>query len=277
MEEEGNCPNISSLDDYFNYSSGPILYKKNFGEVTEQYYEFPWRAKDYLYDALGRSTYNDRKTKRFLFNKKKHLNTPNEPLVLLREVPVTDSYGNRCGVFGSGGDYGFVTDNYLNGGKTCHEVDAPILGVESVISREVLPDRCGKGKNLIRVYGEIPVNVILSRNKIFYVREGDIIPGLYNVLGMNAIDKATEIQMCKHEVGHQRDNARIIQNAATIYISLDVTGCDYGCANAKAKEFLEEKREKIKKDYNELIETATKEYHNVYNHGGAPNEVECHN
>jgi len=65
-DEEEFCPEVLSLD---NDIGNSILKKPSVDKDDEMYSEFPWYAKNYLYDALGRMTHDDRKTRRHLFNK----------------------------------------------------------------------------------------------------------------------------------------------------------------------------------------------------------------
>jgi hypothetical protein len=263
-------------DDDVNNS---ILYKKNVGgtidETTEPYYEFPWREKEYLYDALGRKTETHPKTRRYLFSKKGIFpdnNISNAPFILRREAPVTIN-GKQCGVWGT--HYGFVKNGHLYGGYTCRNVIAPILDDTTYITRDTT-GVCGKNKNKIRIYGDVLIGISLGINKIYYVEEGDVIPGLYGVLGMNAVDKATEIQMCRHEVGHQRDNARIVPDR-TMYLPVDVEGCGCGDAERKAKKILNAARKEKQKYYNDSMEKASDDYHDIHGDDGAPADAECSN
>ena len=254
-----------------------ILYKKNVSEANDEtaepYYEFPWREKEYLYDVLGRKTHDDRKTRRFLYSKGIPFNNvPNEPFVLRREASITLSNGKKCGVFG--GDYGFVEGIHLHGGITCSDIKIP----EKICytpTKDILGN-CQNGQKEIRLRAEISIPISLNPNKIYYVREGDGITNLYNVLGRNTVDKATEIKMCKHEVGHRDSRAMVVPNKIE-HIYLYETGCSYKEVKAKMENSFEKEIESLKKRYQDLLDNADADYHKIYNFDRAPTNVECPN
>jgi len=191
--------------------------------------------------------------------------------LLKKDPPIVDSKGKKCGEFSV--DYGKVIGNYLVGGRTCHIVDARIDRSLTIgITRDTL-GVCKSGKKKIRIHGESPIEVYLAANKIYYVEEGDRIPGLYAVLGMNTVDKSTEIKMCRHEAGHQRDNARLV-SGRTSYIRIDEIGCD---CESKALNSLIKAGKNMKDYYLNLIEEEAKTYHNNYGDDRAPADVECPN